>query len=352
MFAIGRTFVCLATGKSPETFPTDLYGEPLWQDAAPQISEEVKDAIAQLLDEQPSCRITAPKLLQQLQEFESLSLADSPPWQRWMQKAKATGRSLSRSFTNGFKKTGQFAKWRSRILVATAVTSVAVAVPVWQRRTVAANIKKCAIAIQEDKLVAAQTFCERAIALSPRNGTARYTLGRVFEKNQDYERAESQYQRAIELGNVAAYSQLARLYILDREILHSDLFEFGCAISVSLLDRGLRAKPKDIERYRMLKNLGWALKCLDDLKTAEQYLQQAIAFGNEKDITGDRGAPHCLLAQVYESRTEALRARASWEKCLKFAHERHSIEVDIWRRDAREHLQNIEWEAERETAFS
>ena len=341
LFAIGKTFVHLATGKNPDTFPTDMYGEPIWQDAAPQISEEVKNAIAQLLDEKPSCRIAAPELLQQLQALDRADPpplpADAPPWQKWMRTVETAGRALTRSLATP----GKIAKWRSLILVITALITVAAATPIWQRRMVVDNIKNCAFAIQEGKLATAQEFCKRAIALAPRNGTARYTLGRVFEKNEDYERAESQYQMAIDLGNVAAHSQLARLYLLDREILHRDLFDSGCEAAVPLLQKGLQARPNAIERYRMRKNLGWAYACLGDSRQAERELKRAIAFGNERDLTGDRGAPHCLLARVYESRAGTNLARKSWEKCLEFAHDGHSIEVDLWKKDAKERLQNM-----------
>ena len=119
-----------------------------------------------------------------------------------------------------------------------------------------------------------------------------------------------------------------------------------------MLQDGLQARPNDIERYRMLKNLGWGYKCLGDREKAEQYLQQAIVLGNEKNLTGDRGAPHCLLARIYESRMGISYARKSWEACFEFAHDGHSIEVDLWKKDAEARLQKLNNErVDRETSI-
>jgi serine/threonine protein kinase len=56
-FALGRTFVYLLTGKSPNDFPEDpRTGELLWQHRAPQVSKSVTDLIDDLMAPLPSNR--------------------------------------------------------------------------------------------------------------------------------------------------------------------------------------------------------------------------------------------------------------------------------------------------------
>jgi serine/threonine protein kinase len=67
-FALGRTFVYLLTGKSPNDFPEDpRTGELLWQHRAPQVSKAVTDLIDNLMAHDPTNRPhNAPTILQRI----------------------------------------------------------------------------------------------------------------------------------------------------------------------------------------------------------------------------------------------------------------------------------------------
>jgi serine/threonine protein kinase len=67
-FALGRTFVYLLTGKSPNDFPEDpRTGELLWQHRAPQVSKAVTDLIDDLMAHEPTNRPhNAPTILQRI----------------------------------------------------------------------------------------------------------------------------------------------------------------------------------------------------------------------------------------------------------------------------------------------
>ena len=71
-FALGRTFICLLTGKSPNELPEDLHtGELLWRNSAPQVSQPVADFIDYLMAPFPGNRPSSTRLiLQYLAEIE------------------------------------------------------------------------------------------------------------------------------------------------------------------------------------------------------------------------------------------------------------------------------------------
>lgn len=68
-FALGRTFVFLLTGKSPNDFPEDAHtGELLWQDNAPQISKQLADFINYLMAPFPGNRPQSTQVILQYLE--------------------------------------------------------------------------------------------------------------------------------------------------------------------------------------------------------------------------------------------------------------------------------------------
>lgn len=84
-FALGRTFVCLLTGKSPYDFPEDpRTGELLWQHQAPQVSKAVTDLIDSLMASLPDNRPhNAQPILQRIaaidHTWKPLQLAEPTP---------------------------------------------------------------------------------------------------------------------------------------------------------------------------------------------------------------------------------------------------------------------------------
>ncbi|MCL1468092.1 protein kinase domain-containing protein [Argonema galeatum] len=82
-FALGRTFIYLLTGKSPNELPEDPHtGELLWRNSAPQVSQPVADFIDYLMAPFPGNRPSSTRLiLQYLAEIERHLSLNQLSWQ-------------------------------------------------------------------------------------------------------------------------------------------------------------------------------------------------------------------------------------------------------------------------------
>jgi Flp pilus assembly protein TadD len=56
-----------------------------------------------------------------------------------------------------------------------------------------------------------------ALKLDPNFAETHYNLGSLYEDVRDFDRARSEYRLAMLGGLAAAYNNLARLYILDKD---------------------------------------------------------------------------------------------------------------------------------------
>jgi tetratricopeptide (TPR) repeat protein len=165
-----------------------------------------------------------------------------------------------------------------------------------------------------------------ALLIKPNNPEALYSQGKIYQDLQDVNNAYYHYEAAKDQKLPSAYSQLARLYILDKKYYRA----------VMILSEGLELTLTDRERYAILKNLGWARLELArqgkvTYEQAEIPLRQAIALEDES------GSPHCLLAQVLESKAVKSESLVEWRKCLDFGNSNHPDERN-WIKDARQRL--------------
>jgi len=162
----------------------------------------------------------------------------------------------------------------------------------------------------------------RAIKLNPDYIEAHYNLGIYYEDLQDFARARTEYQIAVQGGLDAASNNLARLYILDGK------YSMAIPLLLTALD-----KVQDNEvRYDLLKNLGWVRLEQKRYAEAETNLQTAINLSDAK-------APaHCLLALALEGQKRSDEALREWEVCLKYADKRRPDE-DTWIEMARKSLE-------------
>ncbi len=165
------------------------------------------------------------------------------------------------------------------------------------------------------QLPKAQVYYSLALKLNPRSAEAKYNLGVMYEDQQNYEKAHGQYQLAIEGGNIEAYNNQARLYIL----------EGNYQAAVSLIRIGLPLAQDDLIKYTMLKNRGWARLSQNRYEEAKGDLLKAIQLKNNKS------AAYCLLAQVLEKQGDNDGAIAGWEKCEGYAYQAEYPEEDTWR---------------------
>lgn len=174
------------------------------------------------------------------------------------------------------------------------------------------------------QLPQAELSYKTALKLNPRSGATFYNQGVVYEDRQNYQQAHTQYQKAMELGLVAAYNNQARLYLLAKKY----------DTAVALLQIGLPlAKHEDNRvKYSMLKNLGWGRLGQGRLAEAELALTQAI------ELQDNVSSAYCLQAQVLEQQGENKNALKEWENCLRYAHQPQTPEEDKWMNQARQQL--------------
>jgi Flp pilus assembly protein TadD len=167
----------------------------------------------------------------------------------------------------------------------------------------------------------ARTAWNLVTVLNPNNPAAPYNLGWVCEKLQDFKCAEEQYFTSANLDLDAAYSQLGRLYIKQKNY----------ASAVNLLFEGLKRATDDRIIYSIQKNLGWARLEQSRYQEALYHLEEAIK------LDSDRASAHCLLAQVYEGMGDDKKAIEEWKTCLENAKPENADE-DIWIGMARKRL--------------
>lgn len=79
IFALGRTFVYLLTGKNPTQFYSLQTGKPNWRDSAPQVSEKLADLIDDMMALSPSGRPAIQMILHYLAVIGSSSPVRSLP---------------------------------------------------------------------------------------------------------------------------------------------------------------------------------------------------------------------------------------------------------------------------------
>lgn len=165
-----------------------------------------------------------------------------------------------------------------------------------------------------------------ALLIKPNYSPALYAKGKIYQDLQDTDNAYHYYEAAKSQNFPSAYSELARMYILNKKYYRA----------VVILPDGLKLPVTDQEKYAMLKNLGWAQLELArqgkaSFEQAEFSLRQAIA------LQEDSGSPHCLLAQVLESKAVKSESLTEWRKCLEFGDPDHPDEGN-WMKDARQRL--------------
>ncbi|NEQ21155.1 MAG: serine/threonine protein kinase [Microcoleus sp. SIO2G3] len=135
-FALGRTFVYLLTGKSPNDFAEDpRTGELLWQHRAPQVSKSVTDLIDDLMAPFPGNRPHNAQVI--LQRIAAIDHTWQPPY-IWKQQPEFTDSLLSlrleaflrqhRASSTGVKPVlTKVAKFKNLILLGSIILSLGLA---------------------------------------------------------------------------------------------------------------------------------------------------------------------------------------------------------------------------------
>ncbi|HLO50233.1 MAG TPA: CHAT domain-containing protein, partial [Kamptonema sp.] len=174
----------------------------------------------------------------------------------------------------------------------------------------------------EGDLITARKGLRLAEILSPDNRVVPYTLGWLCQDVQYLKCARKYYRRSAELGFASAYSQLARLLIVQDKDYHGAL---------NLLWQGLELAKDDATKYSLHKNIGWALLELGRYEEALKNQDAAIKLDNK------RAPAHCLKAEVLDGMNDPKAAVQEWQACLILADPKNADE-NIWIGKARARL--------------
>lgn len=185
--------------------------------------------------------------------------------------------------------------------------------------------------VQAGEFSSAQDNYQRSLQLNPNNAKTRYSLGAVYDNLQKTEQAEDQYRLAVKGDVPQAYIRLSRLYILNGNASEAaallaagqDKFtasDGSFAPDVSGGSQNGAANSQNLA-YDYYTNLGWANLKQSNFSVAAAELQQAI------QLDPNRGAAHCLLAQVWEAQNKP--SQAEWQACSTLA-DRAVSEENSW----------------------
>jgi tetratricopeptide (TPR) repeat protein len=167
---------------------------------------------------------------------------------------------------------------------------------------------------------------ERAIAMRPDYGEARYNLGWLYEEINDLDKAKAQYELAVQgdlqkfdqgVNHLKALNNLGRLYILKKEYGTAVLF-LNQGLQESESTKSMTSGENSSEGgvyYSLRKNMGWARLMQERYAESEVQLRSAIALDSK------RSSAYCLLAQVLEAKEPDNKAIALdfWTKCISMA---------------------------------
>ncbi|MEI2577533.1 serine/threonine-protein kinase [Scytonema sp. PRP1] len=322
-FALGRTFVCLVTGKSPLDFPKNSEtGELIWRDHLTDVSPELANLIDRLIAPFPGQRPqNCQEILNRLkgnQQNSQLSQdrGDTIPGTGFLVSHLALKRLLQNTFTLVSKldksladkqKTTQnkLSKKRSfQFLLAGFLVLSGGGINLWKSSPhIAFNLNDWGFAnYQQKSFEVAKIYYQLAGFFDPKMPEPDYNLGLLYEDKNKFDQARAAYKIAVQKGYDRAYNNLARLQILDKEY----------TTAVGLLREGLPFAYDDKAKYAMLKNLGWAYLELGNYPEAKNSLEKAI------HIKSDRAAAYCLQAKVLEKQQNKQGAFLAWRNCLKY----------------------------------
>jgi tetratricopeptide (TPR) repeat protein len=180
---------------------------------------------------------------------------------------------------------------------------------------------------------------ERAIAMRPDYGEARYNLGWLYEEINDLDKAKAQYELAVQgdlqkfdqgVNHLKALNNLGRLYILKKEYGTAVLF-LNQGLQESESTKSMTSGENSSEGgvyYSLRKNMGWARLMQERYAESEVQLRSAIALDSK------RSSAYCLLAQVLEAKEPNNQAITIefWTKCISYATSRDfsQSEGDDW----------------------
>jgi Tfp pilus assembly protein PilF len=145
--------------------------------------------------------------------------------------------------------------------------------------------------------VSAKRNLERAIQIHPDQAEAHLEMGILHEDVQKLEDAKSEYRIAMQAGNAEAFTNLARLSILDKDNKVNAIISLLHQAKVMARTSNSGEMTKEF-KYALQKNLGWVRLDQNRYADAKAELLQA------RKLMPEKAAAHCLLAQVLNKQSQ------------------------------------------------
>lgn len=313
-FALGRTLVTLLTGKPPIDLPVDPQtGQLQWRSLADAMPPQFADLIDRLMAPFPGQRPQSGEvILQTIRQIErKLNWEKRLPLLRWVEMLRSQfdrrlfqPTPLKAALLVGML-FGSFTLWQNRLDISNQFTT-------WGLDA-------------QDAQIYDRAWWSYQIALlfERRNAATLFNLGDFYETHNQLDQAKVAYTHAIIEGQRPdAYNNLSRLYILNQESRRA----------IPLLSEGLNIAERPIDRYVLLKNLGWAQLELEQYDSAETSLKEAIKIDNK------RGTAYCLIGQVYENISDRADMINSYRNCLQYG-DRSNVDERQWMTHAQQVLE-------------
>lgn len=162
---------------------------------------------------------------------------------------------------------------------------------------------------EDGKFAESAAYLRRALAIEPDNAVLHRRLAKTDEKLGDDKGSLSEYRRAIQIDPdfYEAYVDLAAVYRDKLQDFHS---------SLHVLEEALRKHPSGVQaRYAVYTGIGRSDLRVGDLSSAQKSLVLAV------QLDPVRGAAHCLLAEVLDSKGEDDRALGEWSLCAAMSNQ-------------------------------
>ena len=169
--------------------------------------------------------------------------------------------------------------------------------------------ERAQLSFDDGRFERSAAYLKRALKIEPGNADLHRRLARTDEKLGNDEASLAEYQRAIQIDPTLydAYFDLAALYA-------DKLHDFPASRHV--LETALNKHPSSVPaRYAVYTGIGRADIRVGDLNSAQKSLIQAM------QLDPGRGAAHCLLAEVLESRGQGDRAMGEWSLCAAMSNQ-------------------------------
>ncbi len=170
-------------------------------------------------------------------------------------------------------------------------------------------------------LASAESNYKRSLAFNPDDAKTHFYLGSLYEELYNYKLARSEYELAARGGELEAYNNLARLFILDENYNTAAciLSRLDNELKKIRLEKKWKSMPQSYKKlnYFFYKNLGWVRMKQERWVIAKNLLREAIDLEEEVELQPKEQvvAAHCLRAQVLEKLDGPEKAKSEWQIC-------------------------------------